>query len=119
MTNFWALQPLKTISNPGETFNLSSPNAVVNILSIMFFTSLLAMKKFMPQQNTASLLAYAMVFFIILTTLLSDNFMKPPENPQMGIAGASGSSGVISADGDTNPYDFSRTKRERDVLTIS
>jgi hypothetical protein len=116
MTDFWPLQPLKTFSKPGETFNLSSPNATVNILSVMFFTSLMMMKKFMPQQNIASLFTYAMVFFIILTSLLSDNFMKPPENPRGGIAGVSGAN---STDGNSNPYDFSRTRQESDVLTIS
>lgn len=119
MTDFWALQPFKTISNPGETFNLSSPNAVVNMLSVIFFSSILAMKKFMPNKNIGNLFAYAMVFFIILTSLLSDDFMKPPNNPRMGISGVSGLSGVTSAEGDSNPYDFSRTKRAGDVLTIS
>ena len=119
MTDFWALQPLKTISNPGETFNLSSPNSAINMLSIVFFTIILVMKKLMPHKNIGSLFAYAMIFFIILTSFLSDDFMKPPNNPRMGISGADGLTGVTPADGDSNPYDFSRTKPEADVLTIS
>ncbi len=119
MTDFWAIQPLKTISKPGETFNLSSPNALINMMSVIFFSCILAMKRFMPQQNIGSLFAYATVFFIILTSFLSDDFMKPPENPRMGISGVTGLTGVTPADGDSNPYDFSRTKREGDVLTIS
>ena len=109
MTEFWALQPLKTVFKPGDTFNLSSPNAVVNILSVMFFCLLPVIKKLMPQKNTTSLITYSMIFFIILTSFLSDNFLKPPDNPSKGISGV---------DQDTNPYDFSRTKSEREVLTI-
>ena len=50
---------------------------------------------------------YAIVFFIILTSFLSDNFLKPPDNPGKGILE------------DNNPYDFTRTRSEADVLTIS
>tara|TARA_R110002110_G_scaffold95728_1_gene247285 strand:+ start:56 stop:379 length:324 start_codon:yes stop_codon:yes gene_type:complete len=107
MTNFWALQPLKTISQPAETFNISSPNAVINIISILFFTTLLALKKAMPQKNIATLMMYALVFFIILTTFLSENFIRPPDNPTKGTLGA------------TNPFDFSRSRDEREVLTIN
>jgi hypothetical protein len=40
----------------------------------------------------------------MLTSLLSDNFMKPPDNPSKGIG---------------NPFDFSMTKSEKDVLLIN
>lgn len=104
MSDLWFFQPYGAISKPGEIFNLSSPNAIINIISVIFFSIIAIIKKIMPEKKLNEIIIMTIIFLIILTSFLKDDFLKPP----------SGERKIES-----NPFDFSRTKEEESIIYLS
>ncbi len=92
----WALKPYTSVTNPSEVFNLSSPNAVLNVLSVIYFLMLTIFRKNIPQEKLPSFIVYSFAFLVFLSFFLDNEVEAPPDNV----------------------LDFSERKRESDILSV-
>jgi len=104
MSDFWLLRPISALTNPSKVFNISTSSSLINIISLIYIFSITLFKNHLPKGNYSNFLIYAFIFFIILCSLLREDFLSGPSKSEEKIR--------------ENPLDFSTVKKESEILTL-
>lgn len=107
---YWALKPLSTASDLSGTFNLSSATTFLNLLSVFYFIVLSFFWTYLPQGRQSLVYLYSFLFFVILSFFLDEEMIPASE---------SSTERARNRGQERKVFDFSDTKNDSDILSLS
>ena len=101
---YWALKPYSSLTDLSGTFNLSSINSFMNLISVFYFIVLTIFRNSLPQGKQSLFYIYSLVFFVLFSFLMNEDLIpggKPRHQPVGKV------------------FDFSDTKSDSEILSFS